>query len=73
MDDLEYSEIEAAAKRQGETVSEWVRHMLREARASQPKLEASRKLGALRSCLAYQFPSGDIEQILEETDRGYLG
>ncbi|HMS76697.1 ribbon-helix-helix protein, CopG family [Gordonia sp. (in: high G+C Gram-positive bacteria)] len=71
MDDEEYADIEAIAKRSGESVSVWVRRALREARRQQPQAEAGRKLASLRAALAYEFPTGDIEQILEETEAGY--
>lgn len=72
MDDAEYAEIEEFAERQGETVSQWVRAVLRTARAEQPRQKQARKLAAIRNALTHEFPSGDIEQILEETERGYL-
>ncbi|MEP9392714.1 antitoxin [Gordonia sp. VNQ95] len=72
MDDDEYAEIEAFAQRQGETVSQWVRAALREARAQQPRQTQARKLAALRKALTHEFPTGDIEQLLDETERGYL-
>lgn len=72
MDASEYAEIEAAAERQGETVSQWVRATLRKARAEQPKQEQARKLAALRNALGHDFPTGDIDELLAETERGYL-
>lgn len=69
--DEEYAETEAAAHREGETVSQWVRHTLRDARESQPRQASSRKLAVLRAAMAHEFPTGDIEQLLEETKRGY--
>lgn len=72
LDDGEYAEIERAARRTGETVSQWVRQTLRHARLQQPKVEQSRKLSALRAARVYEFPVGDIEQILAETEQGYL-
>ena len=72
LDDAEYAEIEATAKRQGESVSQWVRAALRDARTRQPRQEQARKLGALREALTHHFPSGDVDQMLAETERGYL-
>ncbi|MFT4163732.1 MAG: hypothetical protein QM650_00640 [Microlunatus sp.] len=72
MDDAEYADTEAAARREGETVSQWVRRTLRHARQSQPKVAQARKLAALRATRGLEFPTGDIDQILEETERGYL-
>lgn len=72
MDDIEYADVEAAARRQGATVSQWVRQTLQEARLRQPKADSARKLAVLRDALGHDFPTGDIEQILAETERGYL-
>lgn len=72
MDDSEYGDIEDAAQRNGETVSQWVRQTLREARTRQPKIASARKLAVLRTALGHNFPAGDIEQLLSETESGYL-
>ncbi|MFT4051995.1 MAG: hypothetical protein QM677_07075 [Microbacterium sp.] len=72
LDDTEYAEIEKSARRNGETVSQWVRQTLRHARDQQPKQEQARKLSVLRTARAHAFPVGDIDDILEETTRGYL-
>ena len=72
MDDAEYADIEQAAQREGETVSQWVRQALRNARQEQPEVEIARKLALLRTTHAMSGPTGDIEILLEETARGYL-
>lgn len=72
MDEDEWAEIEAAARSEGETVSQWVRQTLRQARREQPRARIERKLGLLRATRAMDGPTGDIELLLEETARGYL-
>ncbi len=72
LDESEYADIETAARRRGETVSQWVRQSLREARTRQPQVENSRKLAVLRAAMLHDFPTGDIDQLLAETERGYL-
>ena len=49
-----------------------MRRALREARAGQPVHDAERKLKAVRRAVQHAFPSGEIEQMLEEVERGYL-
>lgn len=71
LDDGEYEEVENAARREGETVSQWVRQTLRHARQQRPKAEQARKLSVLRAAREHGFPTGDIERLLEETERGY--
>lgn len=73
VDEAEYAEIAAAAQREGETISQWVRQALRRARREHPEVARSRKLAVLRAAREYNHPTGDIEQLLEETERGRLG
>jgi hypothetical protein len=72
LDDDEYAELGRLAERHGVTVSEWVRQVLRAARRREPDGDPAQKLAALRKAMSYSFPSGNIEQMLEETERGYL-
>ena len=62
-----------AARRDRLTVSEWVRQTLREARRRQPGRDAGRKLQAIRAAASHAFPTTDIDQMLAEIERGYLG
>jgi len=71
--DTEMSEIQRLAKRENLTVGEWVRRALREARASRPVIDAETKLKAVRRGAKYAFPTGDVEQMLSEIERGYDG
>lgn len=71
--DTEMSEIQRLAKRENLTVGEWVRRVLREARASRPVIDTETKLKAVRRGAKYSFPTGDIEQMLSEIERGYDG
>ncbi|NIQ37919.1 MAG: antitoxin [Proteobacteria bacterium] len=72
LDDEEMRAIQAIAKRHRTTVAEWVRRILRAARREEPQVEAGRKLEVVRTAARHEFPSGDIEQILAEIERGYL-
>ena len=69
----ELREIQKAARRDRLTVSEWVRRTLREARRRQPGRDAGRKLQAIRAAASHAFPAADIDQMLAEIERGYLG
>ena len=71
--DLEMSDIRRLAKRERLTVGEWVRRVLRDARASRPAIDPETKLKAVRRGAKYSFPTADIEQMLSEIDRGYQG
>lgn len=64
-------EIRRLARRERLTVGEWVRRVLREARARQPVREPELKLKAVRRAAEYSFPTADIEQMLAEIEHGY--
>lgn len=68
----ELADIRKAAKRQRTTVSEWVRHVLREARRREPHGNASRKIEAIRVAARHAFPTAGIDQMLAEIEQGYL-
>jgi hypothetical protein len=71
--DSEMSDIQRLAKRESLTVGEWVRRTLRDARASRPAIAPETKLKAVRRGAKYSFPTADIEQMLNEIERGYQG
>lgn len=72
LDEAEFREIKRVARVQRVTVAEWVRRALRLAREAEPAFPAERKLRAVRDAVRHRFPAGDIEQMLEEVERGYL-
>jgi hypothetical protein len=71
--DSEMSDIQRMAKRERQTVGEWVRRVLREARAARPVTDPETKLKAVRRGAQYSFPTADLEQMLSEIERGYQG
>lgn len=64
-------EIRRLARRERLTVGEWVRRTLREARLSRPVHEPQWKIRAVRKAVDYSFPTAEIDQILDEIERGY--
>lgn len=71
LDDKEMHAIQHTAKRQHMTVSEWVRQALRVAHRRVPVADTQKKLDVIRTAARHDFPTGDIDQILYEIDRGY--
>ena len=73
LDDRELEEIKVVAERHQMTVSEWVRHALREARRNEPTKSVEFKLAALEKALQFKDdgPAVDIEQMLDEIAQGY--
>ncbi len=72
MDEREFAEIEAVARQSAMSVSEWVRQTLRTARDTNPSGEVGKKLERIRSSTRHEFPSGEIDDMLSEIERGYL-
>ena len=71
VEESEYARLQKAAQRKGMTLAEWVRLALRAACRSEPEGGSEKKLLAIRSAARNSFPTGDIDQMLSEIDRGY--
>jgi hypothetical protein len=69
--DEEMAGIQRLARRERVSVGEWVRRVLREARTRKPINDPEVKLKAVRRGAEYSFPTADIEQMLDEIERGY--
>lgn len=72
VDDSELAAIRSAAGQQGMTVSAWVREAIRIAHRRESAISPSHKLDLIRRAAEHAFPTGDIEQMLAETEQGYL-
>lgn len=73
LQDKELAEIQQLARQQHMTTAEWVRQALRAARRAKSGVATRKKLDVVRAAVRHAFPSPDIDQMLEETERGYLG
>ncbi len=69
--DTEFDGLRSMAEREGLTVSEWIRQAIRRARRDQPAGDRARKLASVRAAARHEFPTGDIEDMLAEIERGY--
>ena len=69
LDEDEYTEIEGLARRQRMTVAEWVRQTLHKARDDQSG-SVDAKLRAIADASRHQFPTADIETMLQEIEAG---
>jgi hypothetical protein len=72
LQDSDYREIQRAARSRRMSLAEWVRQSLASARRQQPEGSISKKLQALRIASQYEFPAGEIDQVLAEIESGYL-
>ena len=70
MDDEELRAIQRSARRERVTTAEWVRRRLREARERQARPDTATKLAAVQAAYRHQGPTGDIDQMLAEIERG---
>ena len=73
LDEDELREIQRIARTRRMTVAEWVRQALRSAGQSEPLREAAKKLDVVRAAARHSYPTGDIDQMLGEIEKGYVG
>jgi hypothetical protein len=73
LDETELAEIRRTARRQKLTTAAWVRQALRSARRAEASSDPGKKLTAVRAAARHRFPTADIDQMLGEIERGYLG
>jgi hypothetical protein len=69
--DPEYRDIQRAARLRRMSIAEWVRQALIQARRSEPSREVASKLEVIRAAAGMDFPTADIDRMLEEIERGY--
>ena len=73
LNEREYEELERAARRSGLSMSQWVRDAICARLRTQPSAEEETKLVAVRAAVRHEFPTADIDEMLAEIERGYLG
>jgi hypothetical protein len=71
LQDPEYREIQRMARSRRMSIAEWVRQALNFARRREPVGSVGKKLEAIRSAVRHDFPTGDIDRILADIERGY--
>lgn len=71
--DPEYRDIQRTARMHRMSIAEWVRQALAQARRSEPSREAASKLEVIRAAARMDFPTADIDRVLEEIERGFEG
>jgi hypothetical protein len=73
MPEDEWREIRRLARTRRMTVAEWVRQALREVRQRQPDTDGSKKCSVILAAARHGYPTADIDQMLAEIERGYIG
>ena len=69
--DPEYRDIQRAARLRRMSIAEWVRQALVQARRREPSREVASKLEVIRAAARMDFPTANIDRMLEEIERGY--
>jgi len=69
--DPEYRDIQRAARLRRMSIAEWVRRSLVQARRSEPSREVASKLEVIRAAARMEFPTADIDRMLDEIEQGY--
>jgi hypothetical protein len=69
--DPEYRDIQRAARLRRMSIAEWVRQALVQARRSEPSRELASKLEVIRAAARREFPTADIDRMLDEIEQGY--
>lgn len=69
MDDDDLKTIQRLARKERLTTAEWVRRRLREGSSATP--DTATKLAAIHAAYRHSAPAPEIDQMLEEIERGY--
>jgi hypothetical protein len=67
----EYREIQRVARSRRMSIAEWVRQALDLARRREPGAGVGKMLDVIRAAVRHDFPSGDIDTMLSDIERGY--
>ena len=71
LQDPEYREIQRLARSRHISLAEWVRQALDLARRREPLGRTGKKLQVIRAAAKHDYPTGDIDNMLAEIERGY--
>jgi len=71
LQDSEYRQIRRMARSRHLSIAEWVRHALALARRQEPLGAGGKKLDVIRAASRHEYPTADIDRILEEIESGY--
>lgn len=68
----DYNTFKSLAKKEGLSLGEWVRQILRSASSQKSTMDPSRAIKAIQKALTINGPTADIDQMLDEIEKGYL-
>jgi hypothetical protein len=70
LEETQLQVIRRLARREGLSVSEWVRRALRAARRETHRSDAGKKLQVIRAAAGHSFPTTDIGEMLRQIGSG---
>jgi hypothetical protein len=70
--DPDYREIQRMARSRRMSIAEWVRQALALARRREPLGDIGKKIEIIRHAARHDYPTGDIDSMLSEIERGYV-
>jgi hypothetical protein len=71
LQDPEYREIQKMARSRHMSLAEWVRQALDLARRREPLGSTGKKLDVIRAAAQRNYPTGNIDNMLAEIEKGY--
>ena len=71
LQDPEYREIQKMARTRRMSLAEWVRQALDLARRREPLGTTGKKLEVIRAAAQHDYPTGDIDTMLTDIEKGY--
>lgn len=71
LDEAEYRRLHRYARKKGTTVAAVVRESLAAVGRDKPRLSVAQKLALIREAAKHEFPTADIDVMLEEIASGY--
>jgi hypothetical protein len=71
LQDPEYREIQRIARSRRMSIAEWVRQALSVASRREPLGDSAKKLDLIRAAARHHFPTADIDDMLQQIERGY--
>jgi hypothetical protein len=71
LDDDDFAALQQSATARGLSVAEWVRQAIGAARRRESSADIDRKLDAIRTAVRHTGPTGPIERLTADIERGY--
>jgi hypothetical protein len=71
LSDSEFQEITKLAQSQNLSVTEWVRAVISLSHQRESAIEIGRKLAVIRAAVQYDYPTGDMNCVLSDLEKGY--